>query len=129
MHEVLQSLFCHRWFYFVIVFCLKLQWLANNVYASPFSYDWGLELPCGMSTCQQKNRKNKSFYICFSYKILFSFILLNLMKVELKWQTTFEVTNLLDGNDAKWIFRSCNQLHVYVVSSSNRCHHIQVSWM
>ncbi|CAB4289174.1 unnamed protein product [Prunus armeniaca] len=33
--------------------------------------------------------------------------------------------NLLDGNDAKWIFRSCNQLHVYVVSSSNRCHHIQ----
>ncbi|TQE13520.1 hypothetical protein C1H46_000851 [Malus baccata] len=52
-----------------------------------------------------------------------------IIKELLLYETTFEVSNLLVGDDFKWIFGPCNQLHVYVVSSSNRCHHIQFLWL
>ncbi|EEF39540.1 GDP-mannose transporter, putative [Ricinus communis] len=40
-------------------------------------------------------------------------------------QTPPEITCLLDGNDFQWIFGSGNQLHFYVVSSSNWGYHLQ----
>lgn len=44
-----------------------------------------------------------------------------------KMQATFEDAGFLAGDDTERIFGSGNQLHFYVVSSSNRCHHIQVT--
>ncbi|KAF4377148.1 hypothetical protein F8388_017552 [Cannabis sativa] len=44
-------------------------------------------------------------------------------------ETAFEGTNFLVGNDTQWISWSGNQFHFYVVSSSNRCYHIQDFWL
>eukprot|EP00268_Persea_americana_P022986 TRINITY_DN2271_c0_g1_i3.p1 TRINITY_DN2271_c0_g1~~TRINITY_DN2271_c0_g1_i3.p1 ORF type:complete len:109 (-),score=17.88 TRINITY_DN2271_c0_g1_i3:388-714(-) len=45
--------------------------------------------------------------------------------LKLNWQATFEDANILVGDDIKWAFRPCNQLHINVVSSSDRCYHLQ----
>lgn len=52
--------------------------------------------------------------------------LFNLLDLEFNWQSTTEVANLLVCNDIKWSFGTSNQLHFYVVSSSNWGYNIQV---
>ncbi|RWW12124.1 hypothetical protein BHE74_00039312 [Ensete ventricosum] len=43
----------------------------------------------------------------------------------LNLQATFEDAYVLVGDNFKWFFGSCYQLHFIVVPSSDRCNHIQ----
>ena len=112
--NVSQVLFFHCWFTMLFVFCLKLQLLANNVYAKLQTVLAVSEVQNHIVGCprswdlvylSKEKQKGGNFRVAFHIVFLtnfLSFILLNLMKVESKCRpllrsSTFWLVMTLSG--------------------------------